>query len=231
MKTSEQAKIWEKNLDRKAAKVRAERVLTQIKKYNPSAKKVLELGVGLGAVLVHFKRFEVSGLDLQKEYTQIAKKLVPKGKFYVQSMDKLHINDKFDVIFSVHECINEVKPYKNWEEVFAKSKNHLNKNGLFIFDMRTFEYLKNKKKEIVKLEKTPTGFMYDNTIIEGNKLIWDTTIFEKLKNGNYKIDNDKYFEEVYDVEKIKKSLNKYFKVLETKYFDNKQKLIFTCIKK
>jgi tRNA1(Val) A37 N6-methylase TrmN6 len=69
MEISEQAKLWEKNLDRKEAKVRADRVLKQIKKYNPKTKKVLELGVGLGAVLVHLSpRYEVSGLDLQNEY-------------------------------------------------------------------------------------------------------------------------------------------------------------------
>jgi hypothetical protein len=97
--------------------------------------------------------------------------------------------------------------------------------------MRTMEYLESKKKQIVKLEKTPTGFMYDNTIVKENKLIWDTTIFEKLKNGSYKIDKDVYFEEVHDVNKVKKSLAKYFKILKTIYFDNKQKLIFICRKK
>ncbi len=56
--TDKLTEIWEKNFDKKAAKERADRVLKQIVKYNPRSKKVLELGVGLGFVLSHFKKKE-----------------------------------------------------------------------------------------------------------------------------------------------------------------------------
>ena len=68
METKEQVKIWEKDIDRRAAEVRARRILKIIQEYNPQAKEVLELGVGVGAVLNVFpEKYNLSGLDLQKE--------------------------------------------------------------------------------------------------------------------------------------------------------------------
>jgi len=232
METSEQAKLWEKNLDRKKAKIRADRVLKQIRKYNPKTKKVLELGVGLGAVLVHFSpRYEVSGLDLQNEYTQIAKKLIPKANFHVQGMDKFKINEKFDTIFSVHECINEVKPYKNWELTFKRVFEHLNQDGLWIFDMRTQKHLEEKKKKVVELEKTPTGYLYDGFKVKGNKLFWKTVYFKKVKGNLYEIEHDNYFEEIYDIKKVEKSLLKRFKILDRIPIDGGLTFMFVCKKK
>ncbi|MFW6047028.1 MAG: class I SAM-dependent methyltransferase [Candidatus Woesearchaeota archaeon] len=223
--------IWEKNVDKKAAKARAVRVLSAIKKYHPKAKTVLELGVGLGVVLFHFKKFDKYGLDLGKEYVKVAKKIVPNAKLFVQSIDRFQINETFDIIFSVHECINEVKPYKKWESTFKHAHKHLNDNGLFIFDMRTEKHLEDMKKQVVKLEETPTGYIYDNTIVRGNKLTWDTTLFKKVKNKLYEIEKDRYDELIYPVAKVKKSLTKNFKVLETIFFENKRKAMFICRKK
>lgn len=223
--------IWEKNVDKKAAKIRADRVLNAIKKYHPKAKSVLELGVGLGVVLFHFKKFKKYGLDLGKEYVEVAKKIVPEAKLFVQSMDCFQINETFDITYSVHECINEVKPYKNWESTFKHVHEHLNDDGLFIFDMRTEKHLEDMKKQIVKLEETPTGYIYDNTIVRGNKLTWDTTFFKKVNNNLYEVEKDKYDEFIYPIAKVKKSLTKHFKVIETIFFENKRKAMFICRKK
>jgi trans-aconitate methyltransferase len=232
METSEQAKLWEKNLDRKKAKIRADRVLKQISKYNPQTKNVLELGVGLGAVLIHFsQKYEVSGLDLQNEYIQIAKKLIPKANFYVQGMDKFKINEKFDTIFSVHECINEVKHYKNWELTFKRVFEHLNQDGLWIFDMRTQKHLEEKKKKAVELEKTPTGYLYDGFEVKGNKLFWKTVYFKKVKGKLYEIEHDDYFEEIYDIKKVEKSLLKHFKILDRIPIEGGLTFMFVCRKK
>lgn len=223
--------IWEKNFDKSAAKKRAERILSQIKLYNPKAKKVLELGVGLGFVLKHFKYFEKYGLDLGKDYIKIAKRIVPDGNFFVQSMHNFKINEKFDVVFTTNECINEVRPYSNWVSTFRSVAFHLNSKGLFILEMPTEEYLNYHKSRVVILEEKPSGFIYDNTYVKGNKLTWDTIFFKKLKNGLYCIEKDKYDEFIYSVEKVKRSLAKNFEILKIDYFNKKQHVIFVCKKK
>jgi len=229
--SSELTKIWEKNFDKKAAKVRADRVIKQIKKYNPKAKKVLELGVRLGFVLSHFKKFNKYGLDLTKEYVDVVKRITPNAKYIVSSMHNFKINEKFDAIFSVNECINEVKSYKNWESTFKHAYDHLNKNGLFIFDMRTQKDLEDKKKQVVKLEKTPTGYIYDDTIIKGNKLTWDVTLFKKVRGNLYQIERDNYDEITFPLADIRKSLSKKFKILKTISINKKKIAMFVCRRK
>jgi len=228
---SDLTETWTKNIDKKAARTRAKRVLDVILEYNPKAKSVLELRVGLGAVLLHFKNLEKFGLDLGKEYLEVARKVIPDAKLFAQSMDNFNINKKFDVIFSVHECINEVKYYKNWESTFRHAHEHLQEKGLFIFDMRTEKHLEDMKRQIVKLEETPTGYVYDNTIVQGNKLTWDTTYFKKVKEGLYKIEKDRYDELIYPVEKVRKSLAKRFNIIKIKFFEDKRKVMFVCRKK
>ncbi|MBR9700991.1 class I SAM-dependent methyltransferase [Candidatus Woesearchaeota archaeon] len=229
--TDSLTEIWEQNIDRKSAKRRADIVLSQIRKYNPKAKKVLELGVGLGFVLSHFKNFEKFGLDLGKEYIKVAKRIVPDANLFVQSMHNFKIKEKFDVIFTTDECINEIRPYSNWIATFRRAHAHLNKNGLFILEMPTKLYLENHKKRIVKLEETPSGFIYDNTYVKGNRLSWDTVFFKKLKNGLYRVEKDNYDEFIYPVKKVNADLKKKFEILRTQYFNKKENVILVCKKR
>jgi 2-polyprenyl-3-methyl-5-hydroxy-6-metoxy-1,4-benzoquinol methylase len=75
--------FWEG--DKKLAKERANRVLKPIGRFRKGAKKVLELGVGIGAVLENFpKRFEVYGLDIEKEYVDVCKERIKRGILRVQ---------------------------------------------------------------------------------------------------------------------------------------------------
>ncbi|MBT4174188.1 class I SAM-dependent methyltransferase [archaeon] len=223
-------KIWISNIDKKAAKVRAMRILKVIKKYHKRPKNILELGVGLGVVLAHFKKYNMYGLDLKKDFIKSAKNIVPNAKLFIQSMHNFKIRNRFDIIFSVHECINEVKPYKNWEATFKSSYNHLNEGGLFIFDMRTKKHLEFLKKQTVKLERNPSGYVYDNTVVKGHKLTWNTIYFKRIKKDLYKIEKDRYSEFVYPVSKVKKSLSKDFKVLEAISFEKGHKVMFVCRK-
>jgi SAM-dependent methyltransferase len=227
----ELAEIWEKNIDKNEAKVRAERILKYVIKYHPNAKSVLELGVGLGFVLLHFNKYKKFGLDLGKEYIKIARRIVPDAQLFVQSMHNFKIKEKFDVIFTTNECINEVKPYANWELTFSSVYNHLNSNGLFIIEMPTEHYLKRHKEQIVELEKTPSGYIYDKTIVKSNKITWDTVFFKRLKNGLFEVKKDNYDEFIYSVKKVRKSLIGHFKILDVSYFNNKENVILVCKRK
>ena len=74
--------FWDIEEEYIEAKERAERVLKPVSKYNKKAKKVLELGVGIGAVLSNFpKKFIIYGLDIEEEYIDVCKKKIKRGKF------------------------------------------------------------------------------------------------------------------------------------------------------
>lgn len=232
MVTQTIATAWATNIDMNAAKHRATKVLQQIKQYQPHTKTVLELGVGLGSVLYFFpKKYAVYGLDLSQHALKIATKTIPNARLFHSSMHNFRLPRTYDVIFTVNECINEVKPYKNWESTFHQVYQHLNQHGLFIFDMPTQHYLDWHKKRIVKLEKVKSGYIFDNTIVQGNKLTWDTTYFHKLKNGQYQVEHDKYSEYIYPLSKVEKSLKKYFTIVTKRYDNHKRNLLLVCRKK
>lgn len=228
-------RVWFETIDKKEAKERADYVLRPISRYHESAKTVLELGVGLGTVLKHFvKKFEVYGLDLSKEALKYARKEISKGKFFHSSMNNFKIDRKFDVIFSVHGCVNELGKFSNWESTFKQVHEHLNNDGLFIFDTSTpkiLEHFKKKKETTCKKYFNGKYFIYFGAIVKKNILTWDYKIFEKIGKGKYKLHEDNWNETLYSVEKIKSTLSKRFKILETTLMDERKDVLFVCRKK
>ena len=109
-----------------------------IKKWNPKATTLLELACGTGAILQHLvHNFEVSGLDLSAGMLSIARKRLPKTRFFKQDMTQFSIPQNFDVILCVYDSINHLVRFNDWQKVFARTKRHINENGIFIFDVNT----------------------------------------------------------------------------------------------
>ena len=67
--------FWESLEDKGEAKERAERVLKPIRKYNEKARKIFELGVGIGAVTANFpEESDIYGLDIEEEYIDVCRR-------------------------------------------------------------------------------------------------------------------------------------------------------------
>ena len=82
------ANFWDLIHNVQFAQDRALMVLKLIKKFNYNAKNVLELGVGTGNVLKHFKdTFKVYGLDIEQEYIDICKTKISNGNFFLSFND------------------------------------------------------------------------------------------------------------------------------------------------
>src|SRR5436305_11533726 len=102
-----------------------------IKKWNPKATTLLELACGTGAILQHLvHNFEVSGLDLSAGMLSIARKRLPKTRFFKQDMTQFSIPQNFDVILCVYDSINHLVRFNDWQKVFARTKRHINENGI-----------------------------------------------------------------------------------------------------
>lgn len=222
--------FWEG--DKKAARKRAERVLRPIRKYNEKAKKVLELGVGLGAVLDNFpKKIIIYGLDIEEEYIDVCKKKIKRGKFFVSSMHNFRINEKFDVIFSVFDSINFLEDFSQWESTFKAVSHHLYEGGLFIFNMYTPKTLQHFRGKEARASKISKGYEIEWGIVKGNTLIWDLKIFEKITEDTYQINEYLWKEVIYPVPKVKSALIKHFEILQTKQWEDDRRILFVCKKK
>ena len=222
--------FWESN--EKEAVERAERVLKPVRKYNKKAKKVLELGVGIGAVLDNFpKKFIIYGLDIEEEYIDVCKKKIKRGKFFVSSMHNFEIDKKFDVIFSVFDSINFLETFSQWKSTFKAVIQHLNEDGLFIFDMYTPKALQHFRGKEATASKFSKGYIYDGAIVKGNTLTWDFKVFEKITEDMYQIHEYEWKETIYPVPKVESALSRLFEFLEGKRREEGRRILFVCRKK
>ena len=205
---------WDDLADVKAARTRASIVLRLINKYNKGAKSVLELGVGNGNVLKNFpKKYVLSGLDVEPKYVSLARKKIPRANLISSSMHNFKFDKNFDVIFSIFDSINFLDNFNQWKQTFKTVHNHLEDDGILVFDMYTPLMLEKAKSWSI-FSKEKFGFMWDKAIVKGNKLIWNFHIFEKIKNDKYELNEYKFSERIFSVGSVEKELKKHFKILE-----------------
>ncbi|MBU0460675.1 MAG: class I SAM-dependent methyltransferase [Nanoarchaeota archaeon] len=225
-------KFWDALTNKKEAQARAELVLKAINKYHKNSKTILELGTGIGAVLVNFpKQYQLSGLDIKLEYVDICRKKIPKGNFYVMSMHNFKLKNKFEIIFSVYDSINFLKKFNHWKSTFKQVEIHLNKDGLFIFDMYTLKALKDFKSKPANISKFHLGYITDKPTIKRNTLIWNFNVFEQLKNDQYQLHEYKFKESIYSIKKVNKALSKHFQILDMKSLEEGRRVLIVCRKK
>jgi cyclopropane fatty-acyl-phospholipid synthase-like methyltransferase len=223
--------FWEAISDKEGANERARSVLEPVLKYNRNAKKVLELGVGIGQVLRHFpKSFELWGLDYNKSYVSYCKKKINRGTFFQSSMHNFRIAQSFDVIFSVYDSINFLDTFEQWKSTFRTVHAHLNDKGLFVFDMYTPKILSDFKGKEASAEKFSMGYIYDRPLIKGNTLTWDFKVFEKA-GKKYELNEYLWKETIWPVQKVKNELKHHFDILETKLSEEGRRILFVCRKK
>lgn len=109
-----------------------------VKRYNPRAKTLLELGCGSGSMLaILSKRYKSIGIDNSKGMLAIARKKAPKAKLLHGDITQFDLSERFDAIVCPFDTINHVTSFAKWQNVFERAHRHLNRGGVFIFDVNT----------------------------------------------------------------------------------------------
>jgi SAM-dependent methyltransferase len=114
-----------------------------IKKYSIKANSILELGCGTGkhAILLVQKGYEIVGVDISQNMVDQAQKIILKNKslgrkvsFSCADIRSLNLNKKFDAVISLFHVVSYQTTNQDLQKTFSVAKNHLNENGIFIFD-------------------------------------------------------------------------------------------------
>ncbi len=106
-----------------------------IKKWSPSALKVLEFGSGTGGhgLLLQKYGYEISGVELSAEMASIA---VQKGyNCRVGNMIDVSIDDTFDVVIALFHVISYVNSNAELLQLLKNTRKHLKPGGIFLFDV------------------------------------------------------------------------------------------------
>lgn len=208
-----------------------------IRQHNPKAKNVLELACGTGSLLeVLAKDYQVVGLDNSAGMLDHARKRMPETEFILANMADFKIGLKFDAILCIYDSINHLIHFSDWQKMFAKVAEHLEPQGLFIFDMNTVEFL----NKLNTSDASVSNFS-DNTMTIGaepNKDAITTLkveVLERKSDGTSQLHKTDIPEMSFSIPKVQESLEKHFEVLgklgEQRFTDwtsTDNKVVFVC---
>jgi ubiquinone/menaquinone biosynthesis C-methylase UbiE len=99
-------------------------------------KKILEIGCGSGNLAKRFleKNYDYTGLDVSKQMIELAKDLIPHGKFIIADMRNLDLDEKYEAIIVTGRTFTHMTT--NHDVMFALDSIHrtLQKDGWLLFD-------------------------------------------------------------------------------------------------
>lgn len=116
----------------------ADYIVSLIKAHGPQARNLIELGSGTGkhAYLLAEKGFRILGLERSEEMVAIAKKQQHEEvSFEVRDITDFELDKRFDVAISLFHVISYLTTNQSLIQTFKNVNQHLNKEGLFIFDV------------------------------------------------------------------------------------------------
>jgi len=183
-----------------------------VRRHKPQAKTLLELACGTGAILhVLGKSYDVVGLDLSPQMLSLARKKLPHVRFYRKDMVSFDLGKKFDVIICVFDSINHVLKFADWTKIFRNAARHLEKDGLFLFDVNTEAKLQRLINAPTRVHKFGRNLEFIN-VTDGRRGIanWNIRVFEHRRGNKYGLFEEDIKEISFPVNKIKAALRKQF---------------------
>lgn len=210
-----------------------------IKEYHPKGKKLLEIACGTGNMLLPFtKTHTITGLDISKDMIHIAKEKLPQADLRVGDMSNFNLHKKFDIILCFYDAINHLLSFSKWEKMFSHVHKHLEKNGVFIFDLTTIYRMSQRAKEPI-LVKKKKNILITASVMHPDAHTFETRfqIIHKRPEGKWECVEEYVKEKCYEVTKVKKALKKYFIIEDvvdpfaSKPSGKSRILLFVCRKK
>jgi hypothetical protein len=146
-------------------------------------------------------------------------------------MHNFKIREKFDVIFSIFDSINFLENFGQWKSTFEAVSHHLNRDGLFIFDIYTSKALQHFRGKEATASKFSNGYIYDKAVVKENALTWDFKIFEKVTEDMYQLHEYEWKEVIYPTPQVRSALSRLFNILESRHYEEGRRVFFVCQRK
>ncbi|WXG42215.1 MAG: class I SAM-dependent methyltransferase [Candidatus Freyarchaeum deiterrae] len=184
-------------------------IIKVLKKLRFKPKSILDLACGTGRLTKLFldAGYEVEGLDSSQSMLNIAR---GRGlKVHHGNMISFELGKKYDLVICVFDSLNYVLKQSDLQKCFKSVSRHLNRDGLFIFDMNS-DY---KINEVLPTYKNDYHRIGDTELIwlnshHRNTWIGELILFERKEDGLYQRFYEKHVERGYTLAAIEKLLKK-----------------------
>lgn len=132
-------------------------------KAKPKGNLALDCGCGTGNLLsLLSENFDCTGLDESEEMLSKAseKPELKNVNFVCQSLEDIDLYGAYDYVFCSLDTLNHLTDKRSLSAFLSKIKNFVEPDGVFIFDIKTLDYMKSRAKTEI----------YDE---DGATLIWE----------------------------------------------------------
>lgn len=211
-----------------------------IKEYKPETKSILETACWTWVVAKELEKiwYKITGLDISEAMLKKAEQNLNKKNLVLADMTNFNLNKTFDIVLCNYNSICHLLKWEEWQAFFKMANIHLEKDGLFIFDINTVYEFENITRDFAQFY----NFDDDTVCLEMEKkdwiFRWLIKIFSKRKDWKYDLIQEIVNENSFAINKIKKELSeKWFKILEMidyHYWEvtaKSERVYFICKKK
>jgi SAM-dependent methyltransferase len=198
-----------------------DRIRSYISRHLPSARSLLELGCGTGALLAGLDGdLDLTGIDQSPEMLAIAAQTVPGARLVRGDMTAFTLEARFDVVICMFDTLNHVPSFAGWLSMFSCVHEHLADGGLFIFDVNTAGRLR-------RLDGAPPFLdEFDGNVVimtvrsaQDGLSLWETRIFERQDDDLFKLHHERIYELGVPLAVVRAALAGRFALLEEASLD------------
>ena len=178
-------------------------------RYNKGPKDILEMACGTGSLSYYIGKegYKLTCFDLSEEMLSMAYeklKRLKNVKILRQDMINFYVNKKFDAVISICDSINYILDEDDLLKTFTNVYNHLNDDGIFIFDINSYYKLKEVIGNNIFVEDRDNIYYTWQNYYDDEKDICEfyLTFFYSEDGENFVRFDEKHLEKAYKPDKI-----------------------------
>jgi SAM-dependent methyltransferase len=178
---------------------------------------VLDLACGTGSITALLAdAYQVSGLDISPGMLAVAQQKLPcSTPLYLADMTSFRLGTSFDVIVCAYQGINHLRSLAAWEKSFDRAYGHLNRGGLFIFDVTTVSHLDQLASGPRIVQEFAGNYLRIRVgKVDGTVFSWHIEVYELQQDGRYKLLTQAVELSAFPLADIREALRKRFSSVE-----------------
>ena len=154
------------------------------------AATLLDVACGTGGIAAQLARaYQVSGLDISPGMLAVAGRKLPAGTpLYLADMARFRLDARFDAVVCAYQGVNHLLRFPDWESFFDRVREHLNGNGVFVFDIATVGHLQAESGEPWLTQQFGDNYLRIRVrAASGAVFEWQIEVFELQPDGRYRL--------------------------------------------